>query len=1006
LDRPGFYLGFSFGYHDSTVSVITKDQIVGVYAEERFSRVKHDKSFPAQALNYALKTHGINKENIVCACFYEIPLLRLFRINEQFQDSEEFAKYLIRNDFQNPLRKIANSLDITLEKVVCIEHHLSHAFNAFLLSEEFNEKAVFTIDGVGEYDSSCIYEIKSQRELKKKTFSSFPSSLGIFYSAITSYLGFEVNDAEFKVMGLAAYGEASYIDKLRKVVSFNKKDSKIYFDQSYFLLTSKTKVPYSDKFIDEFGLAAPSSKSYAERFTSKSDVRSSEELRRYADIACSAQLLLEEILVEIFSQIVGENMSDQPIYYSGGVALNTKANQKLLTKYPNILIPPDPGDGGSSLGCAYAALYNSTNIKIELKEPYLGYDIANDTILEGDIGLEVEYLDYRSIVNSAANDLASNKVIGWAHGRAEMGPRALGNRSILANPQSKDAQLHVNTAIKFREPFRPFAPAILEPYISDLYETYDIDTSKKNGIPRFMLSTLKAKETAYNIVPACIHIDGTSRVQAVDQNSNELFFDLLKKFHDLTGIPALLNTSFNLRGEPIVNNLDDAIDTFRRSGLDVLYVGSMRITKRVKRISVSIVEEKKNCVDINDYSIERKCFLEHYCLILGGDEYYSQLSPVLNVKMSNPELLNIKVKALNIPNFDYKYSDQMLSIDRHDGYTHELIVDVFGRIASLRTNKGGIKLLNALYKPKLNDEQLQGICSISPMNRMSINHSMLHTDAWGFRLRKKANDYLTNNVVPIEPSQNERKYMVLGGSFAASVYAPPESAFSDILEELLNEKNSRKATVYNFAMSALKQEENFTHLLYSGAFRHINTVIWVDGLNDFMCGVPTNLYYDFEFPFNFAQGVPTMRPKEKQAQFVEQFTKKLGEGMSTYEAIESRVNAFLAFRRNAIDILQGLGIQVVNILQPINDWKSGSITKRSKDTIPFYSNHWHSYRDYSHSIPEVARLGRQKYGVEFYFFNSKTNDELEFWDSAHLSPEGEKTFAKLLYELLQQKSLV
>lgn len=410
--------------------------------------------------------------------------------------------------------------------------------------------------------------------------SRYPHSLGLFYTAITSFLGFDVNDAEYKVMGLAAYGNSRYLTKFLEIVSFSKEKG-LTLDMDYFDFSPGALFPYTAKFIEVFGPPAPPSKLYAEKFTSISEVNSDMDLLNYANIACSAQECLTSIVKDIFSAFSKKN-HQTPILFSGGVALNTKTNSTIL-KDNRLLISPDPGDGGSSLGAASAVRYLYTGNLTEFTNPYLGYDLSRDlvpTLLSKFTNLKYKKFESEdSLCQTAVDLISSGHVIGWAQGRSEFGPRALGTRSILADPSKKETQLYVNQAVKFREPFRPFAPAVMEDYISTLFDVQGLDFSYHNSPYYYMLSILPVKKQAYDVIPACIHVDGTCRVQIVSQRSNKLFYNLINKFYLQSGVPALLNTSFNLRGEPIVNTSKDAISTFSKSGMHSLFLNDFLISK-------------------------------------------------------------------------------------------------------------------------------------------------------------------------------------------------------------------------------------------------------------------------------------------------------------------------------------------------------------------------------------------------------------------------------------------
>ena len=586
-----YIIGISYGYHDSSLCIVEGKKIVAVYSEERFSRKKHDSGFPTNAWEYAKKLHGINSSTIEAVAYYEDPILKLQRIKDQINDIPEFIEYLssksAKNEFATPLKEISSKLNISTNLVHFLGHHDSHLFASLSLLEDKSQNhttlTCLTADGVGEMISTALHGVEINNgkinHLSTKE-SHFPNSIGLFYSAITSFLGFEVNDAEYKVMGLAAYGEPTMCEQFSKVINYNEANL-VQLNTEFFDFSPSAPFPYTAEFTKLFGKPAPKSTSYVEEFSSIEAVKNDPNLKHYADIACSAQQAITSILVRILKAVETSN-TKHPVIYGGGVALNTKANYS-LAKIRNLLITPDPGDGGNSLGaaCAYSAI--KKGILPRFITPYLGHDIKKESI--EDIyrnlsGLSVtSFNNLNETIEAAVTYLSNGDVIGWTQGRAEFGPRALGNRSILANPQNPNAQLFVNKAVKFREPFRPFAPSILEEYLDELFDTSCIDLRHQNSPLHYMLLTLPAKKLAYDLIPACIHVDGTSRVQVVSRKSNSTYYDLLKTFHSISGIPGVLNTSFNLRGEPMVNTVSDAIKTFSKSGMKSLFINNTMILK-------------------------------------------------------------------------------------------------------------------------------------------------------------------------------------------------------------------------------------------------------------------------------------------------------------------------------------------------------------------------------------------------------------------------------------------
>ena len=580
-----YYLGFSFGYHDSSVCICSADgEILGIYSEERFRRIKHDSGFPSKALSFLIDKHCVTSKDILKVYFYEDPVAKISRQFEQFKSTRDFGRFLSFKKTVNPIQEISDSLNIDYSKVTYISHHESHLYTAMTLADcDVRHIMGLTVDGVGEYETTCLWLVDRQSALNNKiVIGKYPNSLGLFYSALTCFLGFEVNDAEFKVMGLAAYGSPIYMDEMAKMISYHQ-DLGLIITNKYFSFKPNSPVPFTSDLIRLLGSPAKSSEDYAENFSTDEQVEKNADLKRFADIAASIQTHLTNILMQVVKQGKQIYPAAEAICYAGGVALNTKTNQSIFLENlgSKLLIPPDPGDGGSSLGAVNMGLKAETDIVTRFDTPYLGYDISDD-ILYQDLftDLEIVKLERDQLIDYVSELLSQDNVVGWVQGRAEFGPRALGNRSILANPKNVKTQQHVNRAVKFREPFRPFAPVVLDNHMNDLFDV-DIEAiSYKNSPAYYMLSTFQATNKAYQLIPACIHVDGTSRVQLLRRRDNALLYNLIDKFRQKTGIPALLNTSFNLRGEPIVNNSFQAIYTFNRSGLDLLVIGNYAIKKK------------------------------------------------------------------------------------------------------------------------------------------------------------------------------------------------------------------------------------------------------------------------------------------------------------------------------------------------------------------------------------------------------------------------------------------
>ncbi len=538
-------LGISFGYHDSAAAIID-DDIIAFSLEERFSRIKHDSDFPINAINFCLKEANISIDKIEKIIFYEDTLLKLDRILDEKDKvfKQILPLYLEKIDIKE---YIANKLNISKDKVDYLNHHLSHASSAFI--SPFENCGVLVIDGVGERDTLSIFK-KEKNKLKKLYSMEFPHSIGLLYSTFTAFLGFEVNEGEYKVMGLAPYGKPIYKDKVYSLIQ-NIDDFKLnikYFD---FYNTS---IPFTRKFVKLFG-----NKKEDSNYDLKKD-------KYYANIAASIQQVIEE-LIQVYINKTIKLTQSKNIVFCGGVALNSVANAK-INKNINLFVPPDPSDGGSAL---YGAIYyqlQKYDINFKLKSPFLGkkYSLLEikKAIKEQFTG-EYEYIpDKQKFLEKTALLLYKNNVIGWFWDKFEFGPRALGHRSIIANPRDAKMKDIINAKIKFREAFRPFAPSVLDKYAK---EYFVIDKIGLNEIETYMLGVNKVKKSKH--LQAVTH-KKTARVQVVFKENNEFYYKLIEEFHKLSNIPVLLNTSFNLKGEPIVSSPEDAIRTFSYSYMDYL----------------------------------------------------------------------------------------------------------------------------------------------------------------------------------------------------------------------------------------------------------------------------------------------------------------------------------------------------------------------------------------------------------------------------------------------------
>jgi len=558
-----YILGISAFYHDSAAALLKDGEIVAAAQEERFTRIKHDPDFPINAINYCLSAANITPAELDYIGFYEKPFVKFERILDSHLAA--FPKSYISFLMATPLwlkeklwipSLISKKLNYEGE-VLMIEHHLSHAGSSFLVSP-FKESAILTIDGVGEW-STAAYGVGKENKIELLQEMRFPHSLGLLYSAFTYYLGFKVNSAEYKVMGLAPYGEPVFYDLIMKELVDLKDDGSFKLNMQYFSY--------------DYGLKMTSSR-FDKLFSSPRRAPESEIKKIHQDVASSLQKVTEEIVLGMANHLYKET-GLKNLCLAGGVALNCLANSRILkeTQFKELFIQPGSSDAGGAVGVAayiyYTLLNNQRNYV--WKNAYLGPEYSADQIRDFLHQGKIPHREYdrQELLKVTARLLAEQNIIGWFQGRMEFGPRSLGNRSILADPRKAENKDKVNQKVKYRESFRPFAPSVIWEKSKDYFE---IDRESP-----FMLLTFKVKSKE---IPAVTHVDGTSRLQTVKREENELFYDLLSEFYSLTGCPALLNTSFNLRGEPIVCNPEEAYLSFMRSGMDYLILGNFVLDKK------------------------------------------------------------------------------------------------------------------------------------------------------------------------------------------------------------------------------------------------------------------------------------------------------------------------------------------------------------------------------------------------------------------------------------------
>lgn len=581
-------LGISCFYHDSAAAIISNGNIVAAAQEERFTRKKHDASFPLNAIESCLKKANLNKSDIDIVAFYDKPFLKFERILETYLG---YVPIGIQSAWKSIPLWIKEKLWISEEIGDCFdkettliypEHHESHAASAFFPSP-FDCAAILTIDGVGEWATSSIglgegNRIRIDKELH------FPHSLGLLYSAFTYYTGFKVNSGEYKLMGLAPYGEPIFADKIMTELIDLRQDGSFRMNMDYFGYSAGLKMT-NRKFDQLFGGSPRKPES---KFT-----------QREMDLAASIQVVAEKI-VEKMALYACDLYQTETICMAGGVALNCVANGKLSRneRIKNIWIQPAAGDAGGAIGAAYMAWYHylgkerSIEPDDSMKGSYLGPDFSNDVIsdfIEENHYKAVELSD-NDLYQKAADLLDKGNVIGWFQGAMEFGPRALGNRSIIGDPRNREMQKTLNLKIKYRESFRPFAPSILEEKAEDYFQLEGhispymlLVTDINSHIKHAVNEEVKGFDKLYQIrseLPAITHVDNSARVQTVSKNRNSRYHSLISAFYERTGCPVLINTSFNVRGEPIVCTPDDAYRCFMRTEMDYLVLGNFILDKK------------------------------------------------------------------------------------------------------------------------------------------------------------------------------------------------------------------------------------------------------------------------------------------------------------------------------------------------------------------------------------------------------------------------------------------
>ena len=569
-----YVLGISCFYHDSSAALLRDGKIVAAAQEERFTRKKHDISFPKNSIDYCLKSQNITINDIDYIGFYEKPFLKFERL--LYQHLECFPKSYktfignLSSWLTEKLRvvKIIKKQTGYRKDVLFIEHHLAHAASSFLISP-FKKAAILTVDGVGEWTTTA-YGFGKENKIKLLKELTFPSSLGLLYSAITAYLGFSVNNSEYKVMGLSPYGNMDreknpYYKKLRQVLDL-KEDGSFRFDMSYFTYHFKNRMP-SKKLCNLLDGPIRTSESQIEQ--------------RHKDIAAALQLVFEDAMLKLLNHVYKETKCKK-IVIAGGVALNSVFNGKIMSNTPfkKIWVQPDPGDGGTSVGIA-SYIYHTilgNKRRYVLSDAYLGPEFSTAeirTFMDQNNIKYSEFKDDKNIIRETARLIIKNNVVGWFQGRMEWGPRALGARSILSNPCNPEMKEILNLKVKHREKFRPFAPVVCE---DDALKYFKCD--KPVPLPTdFMLMVYPIRKRYQSIIPSVTHVDGSGRLQTIRRHQNRLYYDLIKEFGKISGVPILINTSFNIRGEPIACTPYDAYKCMMGTGIDYLIMGKFLIKR-------------------------------------------------------------------------------------------------------------------------------------------------------------------------------------------------------------------------------------------------------------------------------------------------------------------------------------------------------------------------------------------------------------------------------------------
>jgi len=575
-----YILGLSFYYHDGSAALIKDGVVIAAGEEERFTRRKHDSSFPERAIQFCLDFEGITIDDVDYVVFYEKPFIKFERLLitafQTFPKSLRVFRESMLAWMQKKLwvkSMMLEKLKIPKSKLLFADHHMSHAAASFYTSP-FDEAAVLTLDGAGEWTTATMGHGKGTR-IEILNEMRFPHSVGLLYSAFTAYCGFEVNEGEYKLMGMAPYGKPQYVDRIMKMIKIGE-DGSLWQDMKYFAYHHSATKSFTPALEEVMGQPA--------RDPALED-KSLDPF--YCDVARSIQAVTEEIVKKMVNHLV-KTTGCTNVCMAGGVALNSVSNGKLTkeTDAEQLYVHSAPGDDGASVGAAlwaYHHLLDKPRVGA-LDHAYLGSEYSDEQVekflKDNDIDFE-RIEDDEAFFDRVSDDLMAGKVGGWFRGRFEWGPRALGARSIIADASNAEMKEIVNAKIKFREAFRPFAPSVLS---EDAAEWFELAEGDEAWPARFMLYVVPVREDKREKIPAITHVDGSGRLQTVIKETNPAYHRIIESFKEKTGIPVILNTSFNLKGEPIVETPAQAFNTFSRSEMDVLYLGNYIVTKEAKKI--------------------------------------------------------------------------------------------------------------------------------------------------------------------------------------------------------------------------------------------------------------------------------------------------------------------------------------------------------------------------------------------------------------------------------------